>query len=90
MEEGFIFGMMVQYLRVFGGMTESISKEDWSTQMVITMKDNGLMIRQKAMEPIIIMMVLNTKGSGKKICNMVLARKFGLMVPNTKDITLKA
>lgn len=46
--------------------------------MVIIMKDNGIMIKQKVMDLILIMMGLSIWDIGKKICNMDLVIEYEL------------
>ena len=54
--------------------------------MVIIMKVNGKMIKQKDMVFIIIQMEENMKVNGKKINKMVMVLKIGLMEVNMKVI----
>lgn len=57
--------------------------------MVMSMKENGKMIRPMGMENICIQMALNTRVNGKKISNMVRVKKPGQMVLAMKVIMLK-
>jgi len=50
-------------------------------------KANGLMIKLKVTEYILIWMEHNIKDSGKKISSMVMVKRHGLMVQCMKEIT---
>ncbi len=51
------------------------------------MRVNGLMIRLMDSEGTCILMVLNTKATGKKTNSMVMEERFGLMVPPSRETT---
>ena len=54
--------------------------------MVMYMKENGLMIKLKVTEYILIWMEHNIKDSGKKISSMAMVKRHGLMEQCTKEI----
>lgn len=71
-------------------------KEEWLTgvdvsfmQMEMCMKGNGKMIKHRARAYILMVMGLSTRACGKVINSMGLAKKYGQMVLNIKEIMYK-
>jgi hypothetical protein len=65
-------GLMVHVMKVNGNRTELTVRGNFTIQMEITMKENGLMIKQMVMELIFMQMEILTRGTGKMIYSMVM------------------
>lgn len=73
-----------------GGKEEWLTEVDVSfTQMEMCMKDNGKMIKHRDRVYILMVTGRSTRVCGKVINSMGLARKYGQMVLNIKEITFK-
>ena len=71
-----------------GGWTiKPTEKEDLFMPMEMSMMDSGWMIKLMDLESIVILMVPNTKVTGKKINNMETVLKHGQMDQATRDNT---
>lgn len=87
MEEAFRYGLMGLATKGTGETTEQMEKAGLFTQMEISTKENGLMIKLTVLESINTLTAPYMKGIGRKINNMDMAEKFGLTVPLLKVTT---
>jgi hypothetical protein len=67
------YGLMVRSMKEIGSIIKLMEKASSGTQMVIFMRETGLMIKQMGMENIFMSMELNTKDIGRTIYRMALA-----------------
>ena len=72
MEEALRFGLMAAFMKAIGNLTKPMVEEDLFILMVITIMDNGLMIKLMDSVFISIKMETNTKVIGRKTNNMVM------------------
>lgn len=83
------FGRMGPNMKVTGGLTKHVVKENSGTLMEIYLKVNGWMIRPTDTVYTFIKMEPDMRASGRMIFSTVLEKKFGQIIVNTKDIIQK-
>jgi hypothetical protein len=82
-------GQMVLFTKDSGNLERLMDKVNFTTLMVTSMRENGLMIKLMAMAPTLMQMALNMSDSGETINNTVLVLKLGLMEQSMKETTQK-
>ena len=82
-------GQMVLFMRDSGNLERQMDKVNFTTLMVTSMRENGLMIKLMAMAPTLMQMALNMSDSGETINNTVLVLKLGLTEQSMKETTQK-
>jgi len=87
MEKELNCGTMAHIILAIGKTIRPMEKADSFTRMGMCMKEIGKTIKPMDMEYILIWKVLYIKVTGKKTSRMEKAKKCGLMVLSTKEIT---
>ena len=87
MDMEFRSGQMELSMRDLGRIIKLMAKEYFITLTETSLMENGNLIKQMGSESIYMLMELDTKAIGRTTFSTGLAKKNGLMVHGTKDIT---
>jgi hypothetical protein len=83
------FGRMVPNMKVIGGLTKHVGKENSGTLTVTFSKVNGWTTKPTDTEFTFIKMAQDMRVNGKMIFNTDSEKKYGLITVSTRVITLK-
>lgn len=82
-------GLMAHATKAAGTMIKPTAMEFYTTQMAMSMKDNGRMTKQTGKAYILMLMVPSTTASGKKTNSMASVLNLGQIMQFTKVSTSK-
>lgn len=83
-------GKMEPNTKVIGDLIKHVVMENFGMSMVMSSKVNGLMTKLMDMASTFIRMELGMRVNGKMIYSTAKEKKYGLIIPDTKALTMRA